>query len=63
MNCRYSVDFELKKTVDEASLNSEARVDTKKALKKIFEEKYKNQTAKTDKKTAGVQYFYSKLRF
>ena len=60
---RYSVDFDLKKSLDESSLASEARIESKKALKKLFEEKYKVQTAKTDKKAAGVQYFYSKLRF
>ena len=60
---RYSVDFDLKKSFDENSLVSEARQDTRKSLKKLFEEKYKTQTAKTDKKAAGVQYFFSKLRF
>ncbi len=60
---RYSVDFDLKKTLDENSVSSEARVETKKTLKKLFEEKYKVQTLKTDKKGVGAQYFYSKLRF
>ncbi len=49
--------------MDENSLVSENRAETKKTVKKIFEEKYKNQSAKSDKKTIGVQYFYSKLRF
>lgn len=60
---RYTVDFDLKKTFDEKALDVSSRTETRKALKKLFEEKYKNQTAKTDKKSAGVQYFYSKLRF
>lgn len=60
---RYTVDFDLKKSIDDNSLTKDNRVETRKALKKLFEEKYKTQTAKTDKKAAGVQYFYSKLRF
>jgi large subunit ribosomal protein L27e len=60
---RYSVDFDLKKSMDDNALAKDKRADTKKMLKKLFEEKYKTQTAKTDKKAAGVQYFYSKLRF
>jgi large subunit ribosomal protein L27e len=60
---RYSVDIDLKKTVDENSLAEDARVNTRKAVKRIFEEKYRNQTAKNDKKSAGVQYFFNKLRF
>lgn len=60
---RYSVDIDLKKTVDENSLAEANRVETRKAVKKIFEEKYKTQTAKSDKKAAGVQYFFNKLRF
>lgn len=63
MPTRYSVDFDLKKMVEESSLAPAARKDTRKALKKVFEEKYKNQTAKTDKKAVGVQYFFNKLRF
>lgn len=60
---RYSVDIDLKKVVDESSLEESKRVETRKNVKKIFEEKYKTQTAKTDKKAAGVQYFFNKLRF
>jgi Ribosomal L27e protein family len=61
---RYSVDFDLKKVVDDYSaLAPELKQSAKKDVKKIFEEKYKTQTAKTDKKAAGVQYFFSKLRF
>ena len=60
---RYSVDIDLKKTVDEASIASDLRAETRKQVKKIFEEKYKTQTAKNDRKAAGVQYFFSKLRF
>mmetsp|Transcript_28800 Transcript_28800/g.31431 ORF Transcript_28800/g.31431 Transcript_28800/m.31431 type:complete len:142 (+) Transcript_28800:99-524(+) len=60
---RYSVDIDLKKTVDESSLASEKRVETRKAVKKILEDKYKTQTAKSDKKAVGVQYFFNKLRF
>ncbi len=60
---RYSVDIDLKKVVDENSLASDKRVETRKAVKKVFEEKYKTQTAKSDRKAAGVQYFFNKLRF
>jgi large subunit ribosomal protein L27e len=63
MPTRYVADFELKKVVDESSLKSESRVETRKALKKILEEKYKNQTGKSDKKAGGAQYFFKKLRF
>lgn len=63
MPTRYTVDFDLKKSVDEAALSGDARIGTRKMLKKLFEEKYKSQTAKTDKKAAGVQYFFNKLRF
>ena len=63
MNFRYSVDFDLKKSVDDSSLQSDARIETRKALKKLFEENYKKQTAKNDKKAVGAQYFYAKLRF
>ena len=61
--CRYTVDFELKKVVDENALASEGRVEARKALKKILEEKYKHQSAKNDKKAGGVQFFFKKLRF
>lgn len=61
---RYSVDFDLKKVIDESALDAKAnRIESKKQVKKIFEEKYKSQTAKSDKKAAGVQYFFNKLRF
>ena len=60
---RYSVDFDLKKIVDETSLSQENRSETRKIIKKLFEEKYQNQAAKSDKKTMGVQYFFNKLRF
>ncbi len=64
MPTRYSVDFDLKKVVEDSTLATpEGRVETKKNLKKIFEEKYRNQTAKTEKKATGVQYFFTKLRF
>lgn len=63
MPTRYSVDFDLKKTIDDSSVTGDARKETKKSLKKIFEEKYKNQSAKNEKKTLGVNYFFSKLRF
>ena len=49
--CRYTVDFDLKKLVDENSLSQENRSETRKTLKKLFEEKYKNQAAKSDKKS------------
>ena len=60
---RYTVDFDLKKTVTEEGLASSERENTRKAVKKIFEEKYKAGAAKNDKKAANAQYFFSKLRF
>jgi large subunit ribosomal protein L27e len=64
MPTRYSVDFDLKKLLDDSSLApGEGRKEAKKTLKKLFEEKYRNQTAKNEKKTLGVGYFFSKLRF
>jgi hypothetical protein len=60
---RYSVDIDLKKTVDENAIAEANRVETRKAVKKIFEEKYKNQGSKADKKAVGVNYFFNKLRF
>lgn len=63
MPTRYTADFELKKIVDDSALNAETRVEVRKQVKKIFEEKYRSQTAKTEKKAAGVQYFFTKLRF
>jgi large subunit ribosomal protein L27e len=57
------VDIDLKKSVDEESIKAAARGETRKSVKKIFEEKYKNQQSKADRKTAGVQYFFNKLRF
>ena len=61
---RYSVDFDLKKVIDESALDAKAnRIESKKQVKKIFEEKYKTQTDKKDKKTQGLQYFFNKLRF
>jgi hypothetical protein len=53
----------LKKVVSEESIVPTARPETRKAVKKLLEEKYRNQPLKSDKKTAGVQYFFSKLRF
>jgi hypothetical protein len=61
---RYSVDFDLKKLVDESALDADAnRIEAKKTVKKLFEEKYKGQSVKADKKAAGVSYFFNKLRF
>jgi len=60
---RYTVDIDLKKTVDETSVAADNRVETRKAVKKVFEDKYKNQSLKGDKKAVGTQYFFSKLRF
>ena len=62
---RYSVDFDLKKSLDESSVlqSQENRIEAKKAVKKIFEEKYKSQTAKSERYATGAQYFFSKLRF
>lgn len=60
---RYSVDFDLKKLVDENGVTAENRGEARKTVKKIFEEKFRSQTAKTDKKAAGAQYFFNKLRF
>merc|ERR1711918_66283 len=63
MPTRYSVDFELKKEVDESALDADKRIGVRKQIKSIFEEKYRSQTAKNEKKTAGAQYFFTKLRF
>jgi large subunit ribosomal protein L27e len=63
MPTRYSLDLDLKKIVDETSVESANIVNTRKSVKKVFEEKYKSQSAKSDKKTAGVAYFFNKLRF
>ena len=60
---RYSVDFELKKVVEESALDADKRIGVRKQIKSIFEEKYRSQTAKNEKKTAGAQYFFTKLRF
>ena len=64
MPTRYTVDFELKKLVEETGGVDASKIqDTRKGLKKLFEEKYKTQTAKSDKKAVGVGYFFTKLRF
>lgn len=63
MPTRYSVDIDLKKVVDENTVAKGAIVDTRKSVKKLFEDKYKNQSLKADKKSAGVAYFFNKLRF
>lgn len=66
MPTRYSVDIDLKKSVDENSLAENKRAETRKAVKKIFEERYKSQAVvgnKSEKKAAGTQYFFNKLRF
>jgi len=65
MPTRYSVDFDLKKQIDEfSSMTPEVKTDSKKTIKKLFEEKYKSQqSAKSDKKAAGASYFFQKLRF
>jgi hypothetical protein len=60
--CRYSVDFDLKKTVTEESVRRSEIVNTRKSVKKLFEEKYKLGAAKVEKKAASA-YFFSKLRF
>ena len=59
----YTVDFDLKKLVDEDALKVEKRPDVRKEIKKVFEERYLNQTAKSEKKASGVQYFFKRLRF
>ncbi|KAJ1430087.1 ribosomal protein L27e, partial [Ochromonadaceae sp. CCMP2298] len=63
MPTRYSVDMDLKKVVDEVSIEKGTIKDTRKTVKIMFEEKYRNQTTKSDKKAAGASYFFSKLRF
>jgi hypothetical protein len=63
ISVRYSVDIDLKKTVDENSLAEANRLETRKAVKKIFETRYKDPNAKNDKKAVGTQYFFNKLRF
>jgi large subunit ribosomal protein L27e len=63
MPTRYSVDIELKKVVDENSISQANIKDTRKTVKTLFQDKYRNQSSKVDKKTAGVSYFFNKLRF
>eukprot|EP00286_Rhodomonas_abbreviata_P011015 CAMPEP_0181326744 /NCGR_PEP_ID=MMETSP1101-20121128/21684_1 /TAXON_ID=46948 /ORGANISM="Rhodomonas abbreviata, Strain Caron Lab Isolate" /LENGTH=142 /DNA_ID=CAMNT_0023435263 /DNA_START=24 /DNA_END=452 /DNA_ORIENTATION=+ len=63
MPTRYSCDIELKKVVDETSIDEANICATRKSVKKIFEEKYRNQSAKQDRKSAGASYFFTKLRF
>lgn len=63
MPTRYTVDIELKKVVDENSISAANIKDTRKTVKNLFQEKYRNQSAKVDKKSAGVSYFFNKLRF
>jgi large subunit ribosomal protein L27e len=64
MPTRYSVDMDLKKQVEETGgIVREKLQDTRKGLKKVFEAQYKNQSAKGDKKSAGLGYFFTKLRF
>ena len=63
MPTRYTVDIDLKKVVDESSISAANIKDTRKTVKNLFQEKYKNQSAKADKKSAGVSYFFNKLRF
>ena len=64
LHFRYSVDFDLKKLVEDSALDAKAsRIEAKKQVKKVFEEKYKSQSVKVDRKAAGVSYFFNKLRF
>ena len=63
MPTRYSVDIELKKVVDENSIAQANIKDTRKTVKTLFQEKYRTQTNKSDRKSAGVSYFFNKLRF
>lgn len=62
---RYTVDMDLKKSVDEADLVDETKkVDVKKGLKKVFEDRYLNQKDVTsEKKAQGSTYFFQRLRF
>ena len=63
MPTRYSVDFlDAKKSFPEDFTSGAKIAETRKAAKSLFEDKYKN-ISKTEKKAAGVQYFFSKLRF
>ena len=65
MPTRYTVDFDVKKSIEETGGVDPSKIkDTRKGLKKLFEERYKSQTnAKSDKKAVGASYFFSKLRF
>jgi len=60
---RYTVDFDLKKTLTDEALTPAHIVATRKSVKKLFEEKYKAGSGKTAKQAAGSSYFFSKLRF
>ena len=59
----YTVDFDLKKLVDEDALKLEKRPEVRKEIKKVFEERYLHQTGKSEKKASGVQYLFKRLRF
>jgi large subunit ribosomal protein L27e len=64
MPTRYSVDFDLKKQVEETGTDASKIKETRKGVKKLFEERYKTQTSgKTDRKAQGAGYFFQKLRF
>jgi len=62
MPTRYAItDMDLKTAVkvETARKPGEGRIESRKQVKKIFEDRYLNR----GKNTAGVQYFYTKLRF
>jgi large subunit ribosomal protein L27e len=68
MPTRHMVDFDLKKVIGENPLESENRVEARKAVKKVFEDKYRNPATassgkSSDKKQLGAQYLFTKLRF
>jgi len=62
MPTRYTIaDIDVKTHVKPESVKKtgDGRIEAKKAIKKAFQDRYLNR----GKNTAGVQYFYSKLRF
>jgi len=60
MPTRYSVDIDVRAVVNQQALKKDdTRKDAKKEVKKLFETRYLNR----GKNSAGVQYFYKKLRF
>ena len=59
MPTRYTVDIDLQNVVKSDGNDAETRSTTRKQVKQVLEQRY----LKSGKPTAGVTWFYSKLRF